>query len=233
MDGGFFKVSVLGADSLAQDFAHVKEDIRDAAFLGLVAVGDSMVSNLQYHIQRDVYNAYSPKSYPRRRNNPRFGVPMIDKSNMEPTVDARRLRLTFIYNPKGEHSGLIRDAQDFMIREGSDIVENPFYINRENEKIKPKPVSGDKLIKRIQTGEGYDWKAPGDGMLFTEPDKNGKQEAKFPERPFWNLFVDGEKNGFSMEAFASGFSRGMSGNLILEGVSKDMEWGAEDGALDA
>lgn len=232
MANNFFNVQVFGTESLAQDFANVNREIRDASFLGLLNVGTSMTGNLQYHIQRDVYNAYHPKSYPRRSDNPQFGVPMIDVSNMTSDVDERRLRLTFIYNPGGEHSGLIRDAKDYMIFDKGEMIVNPWYDGRENEPIKPKPVSGDKLIKRIETGEGYDWKAPEETMMFSEPDENGAQESKFPERPFWSLFLDGEKNGLTMEAFASGFSQGMSGELILEGAG-DMEWSSADGALEA
>ncbi|MBQ0125826.1 MAG: hypothetical protein KBS59_05820, partial [Clostridiales bacterium] len=63
----------------------------------------------------------------------------------------------------------------------------------------------DDLIRRLQTGKGYDWHL-----------KNGKD---FPKRPFWNNFVDEQIN----EKISQNFIRGMeSRGYTVKSDGKDV-----------
>lgn len=209
----FFSVTITGEETLTNDLNDFIKGLRDPIWEGLSAVADGMTNSLQAHIQSDVYDAYEPKSYPRRSENPRFGISLGDRRNMD--IELHHMSLSFIYEPKGDHSGKMQDAKDAYNKknEPTGRTESSW-----DEPLKPHPVHGDALIHRIQTGTGYDWK----------PKKGNKE---FPRRPFWDNFVEEQRNGVIIENFAFGFSRGITG-LQLEGGKLDLEWGANDGALE-
>lgn len=81
--------------------------------------------------------------------------------------------------------------------------------------------SGDALINTIQTGSGWSWK----------PTKDRKKREIMP-RPFWNNFVEEQRNGALFDAFEYGFSeRGF--DLIREGKNRDMDFPANEGMLES
>ena len=152
------------------------DEIEDNIPLVLQRVGSEMINNLQSHIQKDVYDAYTPTSYPRRKDHPQFGTPLDDIKNFSTHIerDYGMTTLYFDYNPDGTHKGKIWDTLDYEFDESNPRAGTTRTPGA--QPIKPKPVHGDKLINRIQTAKGYDW---------------GK-EGQFPQRPFWSNFVQEE-----------------------------------------
>lgn len=217
MSENFFNVTISGEETLINDLNDFVYSLRDPVWYGLSAVADGMTNSLQAHIQRDVYDAYEPKSYPRRSrgNGVRFGLPLNDIHQMvvdHPTA----LSMSFTYEPSGYHSGKMQDALDAYNSRNEPRARTEA---RWNQPLKPNPVHGDALIRRIQTGRGYDWKPPA-GM------------NQFPARPFWDNFVEEQKNGAIMDNFAYGISREVS-DFQLEGGDKDIQWGASEGMLES
>lgn len=216
MSESFFKVTIQGEETLTNDLNDYVFSLRDPIWEGFSAVADEMTNSLQAHIQKDVYDAYEPKSYPRRSNSGgiRFGIPLNDARQMvveHPTA----LSLSFTYEPSGYHSGRMQDALDAYNARNEPKARTE---SRWNQPLKPHPVHGDALIRRIQTGRGYDWIPP-------------KGMNRFPARPFWDNFVEEQKNGALIDAFAYGISRGVS-DFRLEGGNRDIAWGASEGMLE-
>ena len=211
----FFRVTVSGEETLTNDFNDFIKDLAYPILSGLTAVGDGMSANLMQHIQEEVYDAYTPKSYPRRWDPRRGGNTGFGESIIEQVkkADVRTLSLSFVYEPHGYHSGRMQDAID-AYEDDKDGIRKPTARTERsfNRPLKPNPVHGDKLINRIQTGKGYDWK------------------GDFPARPFWDSFVGEQKNGAIIENFASGFNRA-GFDLILEGNNKDLEWNFNEGKV--
>ena len=137
------------------------------------SVGNVMKETLEYRIEEDVYKEYTPRVYPRRSEHPGYGVAL---NNMEKTVTLYpksipgKAEVTFMYQPSGEHSGTFGDFYD---------DKKLLRIHKKaSDPIKPNPVHGDDLIRRIETGRGYDYRPSSkDKHPFTEP------------RPFWANFV--------------------------------------------
>lgn len=137
------------------------------------SIGNVMKETLEHRIEEDVYKEYRPHVYPRRSEHPGYGVALND---MEKTVTLfpksipGKAEVTFVYQPSGEHSGTFGDFYD----------ENKLLRlhKKASDPIKPNPVHGDDLIRRIETGRGYDYHPSSkDRHPFTEP------------RPFWGNFV--------------------------------------------
>lgn len=81
-------------------------------------------------------------------------------------------------------------------------------------------LSPDELINVIQTDSG--WKYP--------PDRDKKGREIRP-RPFWNNFVEEQRNGLLFAAFEEGFS-GRGYDLVREGGTKDLDFPASESMLD-
>jgi hypothetical protein len=214
----FFSVTITGEETLTNDLNDFIKGLRDPIWEGLSAAADGMKNSLQAHIQSDVYDAYEPKSYPRRSKYPNYGLALNDLDN-KVVLDVsfpNALSMLFNYTPVGYHSGKMQDTLDAFYKGSHEPTTrtNAHW----DEPLKPHPVHGDKLIQRIQTGEGYDWKPK-------------KGYTDFPRRPFWSNFVEEQRNGAIIENFAFGFSRSTS-DLRLEGGKLDLEWDANDGVLE-
>lgn len=213
MNGNFFSVTISGEETLTNELNDFVLNLREPIWEGLSAVADGLTSGLQAHIQKDVYDAYEPSSYPRRSENPRFGIALNDKRQMEVKYP-NSMSMTFTYEPTGYHSGRMQDAKDaYKTTKNGAVRSTSRTIRQWDKPLKPHPVHGDKLIRRIQTGEGYDWK------------------GEFPKRPFWDNFVEEQRSGLIVENFAFGFSRGVQ-EFCLEGGDKDLIWKAEEGMLE-
>ena len=174
-------------------------------------VGSELIKDLQSHIEKDVYDAYDPRAYPRRKDNPKFGTSLVDKKNFY--AMAKGEYLEFNYYPDGTHRGTRKDTLGYADSESRTDGDIP---------IKPNPVHGDVLINRIQTGKGYDWNAdnPDDGP---------------PPRPFWNNFVEEEFNGKLVQHFNHAVRHTkMAGNYDYRYYSAtpgDLLYTESDGAL--
>ena len=217
----FFDVKITGEETLTTDLNSFLLTLRPPIKSGLNSVADGFVQNLNKHIQDDVYSEYKPKNYPRRPENESLLSPNYKE------IKINDFSMSFQYEPKGFHKGKKKDVLgaewDDMIHKWvildketgatKDIIDNP------NDPLKPHPVHGDRLIQRIQTGEGYDWQPP-------------KGEDSFPARPFWNNFVEEQKSGAAMDSFAYGFGSNVV-DLIREGGDRDIQWGDNEGMLEA
>ena len=168
-------VSVDGLDTIDQDFSRIQQELAAAVQASMASVGAFMKDALQRHIETDVYNAYTPKVYPRRSETPAFGAPLSDME-ANTAVNNRGAGVTLTYLPSGTHSGTT-----------ADLPQSSSYYNPDNPRpIKPNPVHGDNLIRRIETGQGYDW------------------DTDVPARPFWQNFVNEmEGVGGLFDAFAA------------------------------
>lgn len=224
----FFNVTMTGEETLQADLNDSLKAMLKPIKAGLTFVADDMVQSLRAHIEDDVYNAYEPKSYPRRRDNSRFGKGLASSEYIHSSVES--LRLTFAYEPMGYHSGRMQDALD-AYEEAPNGSIRPTSRTKAmwNKPLKPKPVHGDALIQRIQTGEGYDWKSP-----KADPDNpNSVDSPGWIKRPFWDNFVN-EQKYTAFGAFERGFkSSATDVNLVAEGHFMDIEWGATEGMLDS
>ena len=218
--GNFFTVKITGEETLTNDLNDFLHTLKEPIRTGLSSVADGFTQSLDKHIENDVYDAYQPKRYPRRMNSDSLLSPNYKD------IKIHDLSLSFQYEPKGFHKGRRKDIlgaeYDDVIHEWiildpetgetKDIIENP------NDPLKPHPVHGDALIRRLQTGEGYDWKPP-------------KGEDSFPKRPFWNNFLEEQKDGAALNSFVYGFGT-HAVDLILEGGNRDMEWAANEGMIE-
>lgn len=167
----------------------------------MLRVADKMVNSLKQHVDEDVYKPYRPQVYLRRSENPRFGIPMNDiykniTQIFNPVEFAGNIfggRIGFDYHPDGNNSATT-----------ADLKPGNFYYDADNPRpLKPtsKAVHGDALIRRIETGEGYDWTAPKYAMKKAAKyaKEHGTEETPFPPRPFWQRFVDEMTDGNAME----------------------------------
>ena len=216
---GFFNVTVSGEETLRNDLNDFLRGMKEPIRNGLASVADGFATGLDKHIETDVYQAYKPKRYPRRGEGDSLTAAKYKHTEIHD------MSVSFLYEPLGFHKGRKKDIlgaeYDDVIHkwvvldpetgETKDIIENP------NDPLKPKPVHGDRLIERIQTGEGYDWKPK-------------KGEDSFPKRPFWNNFVEEQRNGAALDSFARGFGSGYV-SLVLEGGNRDLQWNADEGML--
>ena len=161
----------------------------------LKIVGDQMSVALAESIDKNVYDAYVPKMYPRRDDNPQFGESIFQQAlNAQPTVSGNVL--TFTYNPHGTHDGLMQDIPGYW-----DMEDPP----KPDLLIKPFPVHGDDLIRRLETGKGYDW----------------KPKEPIPPRPFWTRFVNEQRDDKIIAYFMLGMK---PFEVIGEGGEKDVEF---------
>lgn len=178
----FLNFTVQGTETILEDFTEHSKKISSAIPLVLQNIGSEMIVSLKKHIMTDFYAAYSPKVYPRRSENPQFGIPLNSEQNMSVNVSGNILQ--FGYYPTGYHSGRMSDALNWAtwsakMSEGQKEKEG-------QKPIKPNPVHGDELIRRLQYAT-YDWKTDA------------------PPRPFWNMFVSEQLGGGIMNAFIAGF----------------------------
>lgn len=202
-------------DNFERDANTAIDEIQNNLPRVLNVMGSEMIHDLQTHINKDVYAAYEPISYPRRKYNPQFGTPLDDIKNFTTHIDRNGniTTLDFEYNPDGTHKGEIKDILNFDpdAHPGSPWAGDP---------LKPHPVHGDVLINRIQTGEGFDW----------------KRKGGFPERPFWSKFVDEEMQGGGIKRRFDRISQGMHYTKYdytykTQLGKSDFEWDGTDGAL--
>ena len=141
MDNVRFVVS--GVESIDQDFKKVQAEIKTSIAKAMPQLADAMKQSLKEHIDQDVYAAYTPQAYPRRSENPGFGVPLNDIDS-NTFVDTWPDGVRLDYKPDGSHSGTKRDLKGGFAQDSI-------------RPIKPNPVHGDDLVRRIETGQGYDW----------------------------------------------------------------------------
>lgn len=96
-----FDFKLTGADTVQKEYKAFNTKVFQGAQAGLMAVGSEMTKQLQKHIQTDVYDAYTPKSYMRRIDYG-GGTPIISPKNMD--LQLNKMSLTFSYEPSGRNT---------------------------------------------------------------------------------------------------------------------------------
>lgn len=200
-------VSVTGLESIDKDAEAILGKITSAVNNTSYFVGQLMMDQLQEHINIDVYRAYQPKEYPRRSVNSQFGIPLNDLDRNARPINIKNpngigARVGLEYKPDGSHSGTTADLP----------VKSDYYDADNPRPLKPNPVHGDALIRRIETGRGYDWNCyPG-------------------KREFWHKFVkgildDGEAE-YEIKRVMEGFGFPLEGDAKVypEGGRNDGEY---------
>lgn len=172
-------MTIEGLGSIDRDFEEFRKTLNAQLNAAVESLEAPLKDDLKHHVETDVYQAYpNPKEYPRRRDNPEFGTPLIDMGDINTYFGklGREPGIIFRYTPTGSHSGTTKDLDPYSK-----------YYNADNPRpLKPEPVHGDDLIRRIETGRGYDWDVyPG-------------------KRPFWTNFVDEELEGLLAQHFETG-----------------------------
>lgn len=162
------RLSVSGTESIEAEFRKLGNEFFAVVQKSVIPmVGEQMKAALKRHVEDDVYRAYHARVYIRRDGSPGFGTALSDMENTVMIGTAGGRGMSFDYRPSGSNSATTAD-----LRPG-----NKYYNADNPEPIKPeeKAVHGDDLIRRIETGVGYDWQFRDDGP---------------GERPFWQNFVN-------------------------------------------
>lgn len=138
--------------SLEQEFNSYLSDLQNVLESAMIESGNSMRDLLKKHIEEDVYQVYTPKAYIRRSEHPEFGTPLTGDENIHAYIEqGAKPKLVFWYSPNGYNSATT-----------ADLDPTSEYYSEPGRPIKPakSAVHGDDLIRRIETGEGYDWNVP-------------------------------------------------------------------------
>nr|DAG39663.1 MAG TPA: hypothetical protein [Bacteriophage sp.] len=186
-----------GISGLMDDLITFQSAVETGVRASITPMAEAMKQALVRSIETNVYDKYEPKDYPRRRDYPEFGPSLIDMdTNVEISVTDDGF--VFQYSPHGEHSGKMRDT----------IGKNPKKWTEADAPIKPYPVHGDKLIERIETGQGYDWDYAN-------------------ARPFWNAFSN-EITGARSPAYAAFVEAMAQSGITIEPDSTEIVQDPED-----
>lgn len=208
-------------DTFVRDAYDALNEIGNNVPRVLNVMGSEMIHDLQTHINKDVYAAYKPSSYPRRKDNPQYGTPLDDLKNFTTRIHSTDVgimeyqsTLEFDYHPDGTHTGKRKDTLDYDAK----LSANRGMSG--DDSLKPNPVHNDVLINRLQTGRGYDW-VPKD---------------KIPPRPFWSNFVDEEIQSGGIKRRFDRISQGMHYTRFdytykTQFGKSDFIWDGTDGAL--
>lgn len=200
MDGVLkIDIEVVG---LEEEFDTHVANIKKIIPTALNAVGSEMILNLKKHIQEDFYNEYSPVAYRRRYDE----NGLLDDNNMDAQTIDKNI-LYFTYTPKGVPMGKLKDSLNWSedlenyLKSVNKTGESPFFSSVRND---------DDLIRWGQTAHDIGTK-------------------HIPARPFWNNFVEEQKNEKIMQTFVNAFAK--TPYQIIE-TGNDLEWGSADGVLD-
>ena len=132
------RVTVSGLDSIDEDFKAFQTELAAKVKASMDSVGTDMKNALREHIQKDVYDKYSPKEYERRSDNPGLGRPLIDmEANV--TVNNRGAGLSLIYSPTGEHENTAWHTADGDALIGRIENKNPPYFAKAQRAVPRRP----------------------------------------------------------------------------------------------
>ena len=124
---------IQGIESIQEDYDEFNCKVSRATEYGLKTVASELTPALQRHIQKDVYEAYTPEQYQRRYANPQFGRSIYSEKNMSWNIVNRsggQQSVEFTYEPNGRNTH----------------YPNSNYF-----------VDGDSLITVLQEDRGYLW----------------------------------------------------------------------------
>ena len=204
------KISV-GVVGLETEVDNEIAKINNQIPIALNQVGSEMILDLQKHIQEDFYNEYSPVAYRRRYEK---GLLKDDAFDLVKGMSSNRKTgsvshfIEFNYLPKGEPQGTLKDSLNWSedleeyLKSQYKTGETPFFSN---------PRNGDDLIVWGQTAHDIGTK-------------------HIPARPFWNNFVEEQKNGAIMNTFSAYMTKHA---MVLEGGEQDLQFDGNESMLEA
>lgn len=140
-------------------------------------VGSEMQKDLIKHLEEDFYDKYSPVAYKRR-----YDKGLKNKENIN--VDVKGTNLIFSYTPKGEPQGTLKDSLNWnenleeWLKLFHKTADTPFFSPAHND----------------------------DDLIVWAQRKHEIGGYKIPARPFWNNFIEEQKNGKIISNFIVGMS---------------------------
>lgn len=137
----------------------VLASVRGALDASLEALGARMTEDLISHIEKDFYEADTPNVYQRRRDNPQYGVSIIDTQNISAKV--KNGSLEFDYEPSGYHAlygaGISGDSLISRLEHATydwqrqrPYVPRPFFTNFMQEEFEGR-LAAQHLTKALKT----------------------------------------------------------------------------------
>ncbi len=141
----FFDVKMTQVGSVVSELKAECGEIGKKIPFALQEVGERMRGSLMEHIARDWYQKWKPSKYERRTDNPEYGTPIGDPSNMD--LQITQNTLVFDYQPSRQHAlhEPFSNSPDELIRtiQSGSVAPNapprPFWDNfvreQENETI--------------------------------------------------------------------------------------------------
>ena len=165
-------------------------------------VGSEIIESLSRHLDEDFYNKYSPVAYRRR-----YTEGLRNKKNMIATVKGRTLQ--FEYKPSGEPTGTLGDTLNW-----SEDLEN--WLKR---------------FHKTATTPIFSPAHDGDDLIVWAQKRHEIGKYEIPARPFWNIFVEEQKNDGILNAFSVGMLPNYE--IIKEGGEKDLVFDNGESMLEA
>lgn len=163
-------------------------------------VGSEMIESLSRHLDEDFYNKYSPVAYRRR-----YTEGLRNKKNMIATVKGRTLQ--FEYKPSGKPTGTLGQTQNW-----SDELENWL-----------------KQFHKTATTPIFSPAHEGDDLIVWAQKRHEIGKYEIPARPFWNIFVEEQKNSGIIDAFVVGMLPNYE--VIKENGEKDLVFDSGESLL--
>lgn len=147
-------INITGIDTFDEDIKRLNETLSECLDDGIKKLKRDMRIRLLQSVDKNVYAKYTPTMYPRRKDNPQFGTPLDDISNIKiKDLPMRRdygRGFEFSYEPNGNHKGTWGDIY------GEGGLRSRHLRLDGTTRIVPYPVHGDQLIKRIEEAD-YNW----------------------------------------------------------------------------
>ena len=99
-------INVTGQETLTEEIETFVKGVDSAIPVALNEVGAHLGEKLDTRLRDDWYNGYKPHTYIRRTDNPIFGKGLMSDEYKDYSVEIKpkTKRLTFTYEPSGEHA---------------------------------------------------------------------------------------------------------------------------------
>ncbi len=181
-----FDFKLTKVDSVTKDYLDFYKKVQNATQAGLTAVGSELTKQLQKHIQTDVYDAYTPKSYMRRIDYG-GGTPIISAKNMD--LQLNKMSLTFSYEPSGRNTRYPNSKfvdGDKLIN----AIENSDYTWKGTEHI-PERHFWNHFVDDMVGASGQAERIFVKGMNTAQPDLQVKADG--------NMHTDGNETIFPQQ----------------------------------
>lgn len=181
-----FDFKLTGASSISKEYKAFNTKVYQGTQAGLTAVGSEMTKQLQKHIQDEVYDAYTPKSYMRRIDYG-GGTPIISPKNTD--LQFGKMSLTFSYEPSGRNTRY--PNSDYV--DGDELInaiENSDYTWNGTEDI-PKRHFWNNFVDDMAGASGQAERIFVKGVNTAQPDLQARVDG--------NMHTDGNETIFPQQ----------------------------------